>query len=209
MTKYNTNLNFLASEVKKQLDILEVAQNEGLHLKKQGINYFASCPFHSERTESFSINPKKQIYKCFGCGEGGDVISLLSSLQGISPGKIIYRYAKDFGLINDKKPSRKREKEIQLHAIKYEFKKKEESNFDVVYRFLCDKTHAFRRSMKEAKTMREVKAMQHFYNIYNLLPYYEYLLDCMLGEYGEIPQVEAYLEAEGVMEKWHNSQMNN
>lgn len=188
--------------MKKRLDILEVAQNEGLHLKKKGRSYFSSCPFHSERTESFSIHPKKQIYKCFGCGEGGDVISLLASLQGISKGKIIYRYAKDFGLISGKKPSQKQKKEIQMRAIKYEFKKQEENSFDVVYQFLCDMTHDYRRSMKQAKTMREVLTMQHFYKIYDLLPYYEYLLDCMLGEYGDIAQVDAYLEAEGVMEQW-------
>src|SRR4051794_36114963 len=80
MSKYTTDFKVLAEEVKKRLDILQVAENEGLHLRKKGISYFAICPFHSERTESFSIHPKKQIYTCFGCGAGGDVITLLASL---------------------------------------------------------------------------------------------------------------------------------
>lgn len=191
------------------MDILEVAQNEGgLHLKKRGISYFASCPFHSEHTESFSIHPKKQIFKCFGCGKGGDVIALLSALTGTNQGKIIYQYAKEFGLISDKKPNREKQKELQQRTVNYEFKKNEQSNFTEVFYFLCDMTQAYRRAMRQAKNMREVLAMQHFYNIYNLLPYYEYLLDCMAGDYGDMAQVAAYLEAEGVVKQW-NLRMTN
>ena len=46
-------------------------------LKKKGVNYMACCPFHDEKTPSFSVSPSKGIYKCFGCGEGGNSVSFL------------------------------------------------------------------------------------------------------------------------------------
>ncbi|MEY2195742.1 CHC2 zinc finger domain-containing protein [Neobacillus sp. BF23-41] len=89
MSNNNINFRFLAKEVIKRLDILEVAKNEGLRLRKTGRNYFAICPFHSEKTPSFSISPTKQMFKCFSCGKGGNVITLLAALRGVNNGKII------------------------------------------------------------------------------------------------------------------------
>ena len=53
-------------------DIVDVI-SEYVKLKKSGANYFGLCPFHNEKTASFSVNPEKQIYRCFGCGAGGNV----------------------------------------------------------------------------------------------------------------------------------------
>ena len=46
-------------------------------LKKKGVNYMACCPFHDEKTPSFSVSPSKGIYKCFGCGKGGNAINFV------------------------------------------------------------------------------------------------------------------------------------
>jgi DNA primase len=46
-------------------------------LKKRGANYLGLCPFHNERTPSFTVSPSKEIYKCFGCGRSGNTISFL------------------------------------------------------------------------------------------------------------------------------------
>ncbi|MEE1303122.1 MAG: CHC2 zinc finger domain-containing protein, partial [Bacteroidales bacterium] len=43
-----------------------------VELRKRGVNYIGLCPFHNEKTPSFNVNPAKGIFKCFGCGEGGD-----------------------------------------------------------------------------------------------------------------------------------------
>ncbi len=63
-------------------EILETAQieeviGEFVSLKKRGVNYVALCPFHSEKTPSFTVSPSKGIYKCFGCGEAGNVVNFL------------------------------------------------------------------------------------------------------------------------------------
>ena len=64
-------------EIKQSVSMLEVAERYGYHPNRAG---FISCPFHKEKTASFSISPRKQIWHCFGCGKGGDSISLVSEL---------------------------------------------------------------------------------------------------------------------------------
>jgi hypothetical protein len=61
-------------------DMLAVIGREGVRLRKSGKNYVGLCPFHSEKTPSFSVNPDKQLFHCFGCGEGGDVYKFISKL---------------------------------------------------------------------------------------------------------------------------------
>ena len=51
--------------------------SQSLTLKKRGSNYICCCPFHNEKTPSFSVSQTKQIYKCFGCGHSGNVLSFL------------------------------------------------------------------------------------------------------------------------------------
>lgn len=63
--------------VKERAEILNVANYFNIKLNRA---WKGLCPFHKEKTASFSINPKKQIWKCFGCGKGGDVISLVQEL---------------------------------------------------------------------------------------------------------------------------------
>lgn len=208
MSNNNIDFRILAEEVIKRLDIVEVAENEGLCLRKKGRNYFALCPFHTERTASFSINPKKQIFKCFSCGKGGNVITLLAALRGVNNGKIINQYAKVFGLINNSKSTVKQQQEIQLRAIKYEFKRREEKNSNDVYRFLCDQVHAFRRAMKQAVNEEQVCALQNFYQIYDKLPYYIGLLEDLDGINGDNAQVIAYFEGEELMHEW-NGRINS
>jgi hypothetical protein len=69
----------------KQLDIAEVAERlGGVNLKRSARGYVGLCPLHTERTPSFSIDEKTNRYKCFGCGEGGDVIDLVRKLTRCS-----------------------------------------------------------------------------------------------------------------------------
>lgn len=70
-------------EVRAASDILNVV-GDYVQLKKRGSNYFGLCPFHSENTPSFSVNPELNIYKCFGCGVGGDVFHFVTSIEGVS-----------------------------------------------------------------------------------------------------------------------------
>lgn len=87
----------VVSQIKDRLDILDVVSKDVI-LKKTGANWWGLCPFHKEKTPSFSVNPSKGIYKCFGCGEGGDALSYLVKTRGIQFKELITDLANEFGL---------------------------------------------------------------------------------------------------------------
>src|SRR5699024_5846232 len=73
----------IIEKIRKSNDIVEVV-GEYVQLKKQGRNFFGLCPFHGEKTPSFSVTPEKQIFHCFGCGKGGNVITFLMEMEDYS-----------------------------------------------------------------------------------------------------------------------------
>lgn len=124
-------------EVKELTNIIDVANLLGLNLNRA---HFCKCPFHNERTASLSISEKKQVWKCFGCGKGGDAINLVEELLHINA----YQAAKyindnlglglDFKGKNDEiKINRYKQKQI----AKQQFKKWENRSFQI----LCDSIH--------------------------------------------------------------------
>ncbi len=77
------DLSEAKEEVRKAADIIEII-GQYVQLKKRGQNYIGLCPFHSERSPSFTVNQDKQIYHCFGCGRGGDVFSFWMEYHNLS-----------------------------------------------------------------------------------------------------------------------------
>ena len=73
----------LLSQISESNDIVAVVE-QYLPLQKKGQNFQACCPFHEEKTPSFTVSPTKQIYKCFGCGKGGNVIQFVKEIERIS-----------------------------------------------------------------------------------------------------------------------------
>ena len=71
-------------------DIVEVV-SDFVTLKKKGVNYQACCPFHNEKTPSFVVSPSKGLYKCFGCGKGGNAISFVMEHEGLSFAQLVDR----------------------------------------------------------------------------------------------------------------------
>jgi DNA primase len=86
------------SEILNASDIVDIV-SESVILKKSGQNYFGLCPFHSEKTPSFSVNPAKQIFHCFGCSAGGNSISYVIKYHGLSFPEAVKMLARKYNVV--------------------------------------------------------------------------------------------------------------
>lgn len=102
-------------QIRSQTDIVELIGSY-ISLKKAGRNFKALCPFHSEKTPSFVVSPERQIFKCFGCGMGGDVFKFLMEYEKMTFGEALRFLADKAGITLKKfKPSTaQKEKDILL-----------------------------------------------------------------------------------------------
>lgn len=107
--------NFIPEEtiraIENAADIIEVV-SESVVLKKTGKNFVGLCPFHSEKTPSFTVNPDKQIFYCFGCGVGGNVFNFLMKQDGMSFPDAARMMARRYGIeipMPQMTPARKRQ----------------------------------------------------------------------------------------------------
>lgn len=85
-------------ELLNRVDIVDVV-DKSVPLKKAGANYSACCPFHNEKSPSFTVSPTKQFYHCFGCGAHGTAIGFLMEYQGVSFVEAVQDLAKNVGLV--------------------------------------------------------------------------------------------------------------
>jgi len=83
--------------VREQVDLVEVA-SEYLHLTRRGKDYVALCPFHQEKTPSFTVSREKQIFHCFGCGTGGNVFHFLMAMENLTFPEAVRQLAERAGL---------------------------------------------------------------------------------------------------------------
>jgi len=83
--------------IRERADIVEVV-SEYLTLKKSGVNYQGLCPFHNEKTPSFSVNPEKRIFHCFGCGVGGDVFKFIEKIENLNFFEALQFLGKKYGI---------------------------------------------------------------------------------------------------------------
>ena len=109
-----------------ELTEIEEVVSDYVTLKRKGQNLWANCPFHEEKTPSFSVAPSKGIYKCFGCGKAGDAISFIREYEGLGYIEAIKLLANKYGveIEEDQKASpeeiqEKNQKESLLIALKY------------------------------------------------------------------------------------------
>jgi DNA primase len=84
-------------ELLNRIDVVDVVDKR-VQLKKAGANYVACCPFHKEKTPSFSVSPSKQFYHCFGCGAHGSAISFLIEHDGLTFVEAVNDLASSVGL---------------------------------------------------------------------------------------------------------------
>ncbi|MCL5795560.1 MAG: DNA primase, partial [Patescibacteria group bacterium] len=106
-------------EIKQRLDIVDFI-SQYLTLKKSGVNHKGLCPFHNEKTPSFMVSADKQIFKCFGCGAGGDVIEFLMKMENLEFPEALAILADKTGVaINKKSPKQFiQEKEVKSRYYK-------------------------------------------------------------------------------------------
>lgn len=114
----------ILEEVRNRVDIVEVV-GRYVPLRKSGRNYFGLCPFHSEKTPSFSVSPEKQIFHCFGCGKGGNVFTFIQEMEGLTFTEAVRTLAQEAGvdMPQDESPAAGRsEKETLLEAYAWALK---------------------------------------------------------------------------------------
>ncbi len=83
--------------IRDSADIVDVVSRH-VDLKKRGRNFFGLCPFHTEKTPSFSVAPDKGIYHCFGCGNGGNAVNFIMELEKISFVEAIQQLGQQLGI---------------------------------------------------------------------------------------------------------------
>ena len=84
-------------ELKNRADLVRIIEPYA-PLKKKGANWMGCCPFHQEKTPSFSVNPSKGFYKCFGCGKGGTAFNFVMEIEGLNFPEAIKRVAEISGI---------------------------------------------------------------------------------------------------------------
>lgn len=114
----------LIEEIRSRNDIVDVISSY-VKLKKQGATYFGLCPFHNEKSPSFSVTPGKQMYYCFGCGEGGNVYSFIMKYENYSFVEAIKMLADRAGItLPEAEYSEEERKRADLRANLLEINKK-------------------------------------------------------------------------------------
>lgn len=112
---------YFIEDLKNRADLVRIIEPY-TPLKKKGANWMGCCPFHQEKTPSFSVNPAKGFYKCFGCGKGGNAYSFLMEIEGLNFPEAIKRVAEISGVplpepVDDKRYEQNKKKKQEQKAI--------------------------------------------------------------------------------------------
>lgn len=108
----------LLNEIRSRNDIVDII-SQYVVLKRKGRNYFGLCPFHNEKSPSFSVSPDKQIFKCFGCNVGGDVFRFIMNVENISFVESVQLLAERSGIEIPSQTNEEDEKRARLKKAVY------------------------------------------------------------------------------------------
>ena len=167
----------------KKPDITDTLKTEGIELKQKGKSLWASCPFHSEKTPSYKVDPEKQSFYCFGCGSSGDVISFIQKYKGLS-----FKDALCYLGIDTSREIRPDKRVIRKRELLNEYRQWKDYYAD----FLCDVLRMLDQKKLKVKTMKEVEAIAYHYH---QEPIWEEHFEIMLGK-DEEAKFEIYKEKE-------------
>lgn len=112
---------YFIDDLKSRADLVRIVEMH-VPLKKKGQNWWGNCPFHGEKTASFSVSPQKGFYKCFGCGKGGSAYNFVMEIEGLNFPEAIKRVAEISGVqlpepIDDKNYERRKQQKKDQKAI--------------------------------------------------------------------------------------------
>ncbi|MBO5291946.1 MAG: DNA primase [Lachnospiraceae bacterium] len=138
----------LIEEVRMKNDIVDVVSGY-VRLQKKGASYFGLCPFHNEKSPSFSVSPGKQMYYCFGCGAGGNVFTFLMNYENYTFGEAVKALAERAGVnlpemeyseeTRKKESRRARLLEVNREAAKYFYYLLRSKPGEIGHRYLADR----------------------------------------------------------------------
>ena len=117
-------------QVQRSVDIVDVVRSY-FPLKRSGRNFTALCPFHTEKTPSFSVNPQKQIFKCFGCGKAGDAFGFVMAMERVEFPQAVRVLAERAGIIlpETRTPEAQARRELREQLWKLFGRRSEEARF--------------------------------------------------------------------------------
>ena len=118
----------IIDEVMARADIVDIV-GEYVALKRRGRNHFGLCPFHNEDTPSFSVNQERQIYKCFGCGKGGNVLGFLREVENLTFAEAVEKLTDRYGITlpkqalspEEQKRQQQRQSLLKIHELAADF----------------------------------------------------------------------------------------
>lgn len=138
----------IIEEVRMKNDIVDVV-SQYVKLTRKGSSYFGLCPFHNEKTPSFSVTPSKQMYYCFGCGAGGNVFNFVMEYENYSFGEALSHLADRAGVqlprieysseAREKTKQRETLLEINRQAAQYFYYQLRRESGQIGYRYLTDR----------------------------------------------------------------------
>lgn len=128
-------------EIRTRLDVVDVI-GKYVQLKQAGKNYSGKCPFHVEKTPSFIVSPELQRYKCFGCGESGDIFTFIQKIENIDFPETLEKLAKEAGVTLQKKKGNtqfQRLEEINEKAAIFFYRQIKSDNYKEVLTYVKDR----------------------------------------------------------------------
>jgi DNA primase len=134
-------LDTLKDTIKQKADIVSVVSSY-IALKRTGANYKACCPFHDEKTESFIVSPSKQIFKCFGCGQAGDVIKFVQLHDKLSFIEALHSLAKSNNIEVEERHMTDEEK--QRISLRQKFFSDNKATTEIYAKNLVDNEKAYK-----------------------------------------------------------------
>lgn len=145
--------NDAVNRVLEACDIVEVI-GEAVNLKPRGSNWVGLCPFHTEKTPSFTVSPSKSIYSCFGCGKKGNVFTFMKDYYGMEFGEALRELAKRYNVrLNDYKGSIRNKEQLSRREMALECLREAEIIYSNLLETTAGKTarnYLIRRGIKDA-----------------------------------------------------------